>query len=228
MSRNTFSLQRARSRAATSAAPVRIPFSAGTAVIGKDVPFPLLQAIADEPQTTLKEALSRLQEAEFLYETTLFPDPEYTFKHPLTHEVAYGSLLGERRRALHARIAAAMEGIYADRLTEVVERLAYRATRGELWEKAVLYLRQAGTKAGDRSAYREAASAHEQALAALAHLPETPATMTDGIDLRLQLGIALDALAEFERAKDAACGQEVGERAGRRSSAGTRAVADVR
>ena len=74
------------------------------AVIGKDVPYVLLQAIADLPEDELRRELGQLQAAEFVYETRLFPDLEYTFKHALTHEVAYGSILQERRRALHARI----------------------------------------------------------------------------------------------------------------------------
>ena len=78
-------------------------------VIGKDVPFALLHAIAELSDDELHRALNQLQAAEFLYETRLFPDLEYTFKHALTHEVAYGSLLQERRRALHARIVDAME-----------------------------------------------------------------------------------------------------------------------
>ena len=73
-------------------------------VIGKDVPFPLLQAIAELPEEALREGLSRLQAAEFLYEAALFPDVEYTFKHALTHEVAYAGLLQERRRAVHVRV----------------------------------------------------------------------------------------------------------------------------
>ena len=84
---------------------------------------------------------------EFLYETSLFPELEYTFKHALTHEVAYGGLLHERRRALHARIVEAMEQRYAERLTEQVEQLAHHALRGEVWEKVLFYCRQAGTKA---------------------------------------------------------------------------------
>ena len=79
------------------------------AVIGKDVPFPLLQAIAELPEEALRGALTHLQAAEFLYEASLFPELEYTFKHALTQEVAYGSLLQERRRALHARIVEAIE-----------------------------------------------------------------------------------------------------------------------
>src|SRR5262249_32679223 len=82
------------------------------AVVGKDVPYALLQAIAELSENALPEGLGRLQDAEFLYETSLFPDLKYTFKHALTHEVAYGSLLGERRRALHARIVAAIEARY--------------------------------------------------------------------------------------------------------------------
>jgi class 3 adenylate cyclase len=69
-------------------------------VIGKDVPYPLLQAVADLSEPALRQGLARLQAAEFLYETSLYPEAEYTFKHALTHEVAYGSLLQERRRAI--------------------------------------------------------------------------------------------------------------------------------
>ena len=85
-------------------------------VIGKDVPFGLLQAIAELSDDELNRALNWLHTAEFLYEARLFPDLEYTFKHALTHQVAYGSLLQERRRTLHASIADAMERLYPDRL----------------------------------------------------------------------------------------------------------------
>jgi predicted ATPase len=134
------------------------------AVIGKDVPFALLQAITALSEETLRGVLAHLQTAEFLYEASLFPELEYTFKHALTQEVSYGSLLHERRRALHAEIVAAIERLAHDRLTEEVERLAYHAFRGEVWEKAVTYLRQAGAKALARSAYREAVTRFEQGL----------------------------------------------------------------
>src|SRR5438270_5941449 len=93
-----------------------------------------------------------LQAAEFLYETRLFPEVEYTFKHALTHEVAYGSLLGERRRALHARIVAALE----EGTSPPLELLAHHALRAELWEQAVGYCLSAGQRAEYRSASREA------------------------------------------------------------------------
>ena len=116
------------------------------AVIGTEVPFALLQAIADLPEADLHRGLVHLQAAEFLYETRLFPEREYTFKHALTHEVAYSSLLLERRRGLHTRIVEALEALTGDRVAEQVERLAHHALRGEVWEKAVTYGWQAGIR----------------------------------------------------------------------------------
>jgi class 3 adenylate cyclase len=107
-----------------------------TSVIGKDVPYAILQAIAGLPEDALHRGLADLQEHEFLYEARLFPDRGYTFKHALTHEVTYGSLLAERRRALHEQIVGAILRLYPDRLAEHVERLAHHAVRGEQWERA--------------------------------------------------------------------------------------------
>ena len=168
-------------------------------VIGKDVPFALLHAIADVPEDSLRLGLAHLQAAEFLYETNHFPDLEYTFKHAHTHEVAYGSVLHDRRRPLHARIVDAIEVLYPERLTEQVERLAHHAVRGERWEKAVTHLRQAGAKAFARSANRDAASSFEQALTALGHLSETHEVLEQAVDLRFDLRTALFPLGEFER-----------------------------
>jgi class 3 adenylate cyclase/tetratricopeptide (TPR) repeat protein len=161
------------------------------AVLGTDVPFPLLQAIADAPEEALHRGLAHLQAAEFLYETSLFPERAYTFKHALTHEVAYSSLLQERRRMLHARIVEALEGLSPDRLAEQMERLAHHTRRGEVWDKALRYGRQAGEKAMARSAHREAVGYFEQALSALPHLPETRETREQAIDLLLTLRSAL-------------------------------------
>jgi class 3 adenylate cyclase/tetratricopeptide (TPR) repeat protein len=168
------------------------------AVIGKDVPFGLLQGIAGQPEEELRRGLAHLQAAEFLYETSLFPDLEYTFKHALTHDVAYGSLLQDRRRELHDKVVETIEALYSDRLPEQIERLAHHAFRGEVWAKAVGYLRQAGAKAFARSANREAVAYLEQALAALAHLPETRETLEQAIDLRFELRNSLFPLGEVE------------------------------
>src|SRR5499426_1286686 len=168
-------------------------------VIGKDVPSVLLHAVADAAEEAVQQGLAHLQAAEFLYETRLFPDAEYTFKHALTHEVTYGTLLQDRRKDLHARIVGAIERCYPDRLAEHVERLAHHAVRGEMWEAAVTYLDQAGGKAMARSANREAATYFEQALTALAHLPETREALEHAIDLRFRLRTALFPLGEFQQ-----------------------------
>jgi tetratricopeptide (TPR) repeat protein len=169
------------------------------AVIGTEVPFALLQAIVDLSEEKLRRGLGHLLAAEFLYETSLFPALAYTFKHALTHEVAYGSLLQERRRTLHARIVEAIERRYADRLTEQVEQLARHAVRGEVWDKAVTYCQQAGARAYDHAAFHEAVTAFEQALQALAHLPVDGDTQRQAIELHLALGFSLGALGEPRR-----------------------------
>ena len=126
------------------------------AVIGSEVPVPLLQAMVERPEAAVHCSLAHLQAAEFLYETRLFPEHEYTFKHALTQEVTYSSLLQERRRVLHARIVEVLERLHPDRLAEQVERLAHHALRGEVWDKTLVYGRQAGEKAMARPASREA------------------------------------------------------------------------
>ena len=169
------------------------------AVMGTEVPLALLQAAGELPEEALRLSLTHLQDAEFLYEARLFPGLVYTFKHALTQEVAYGSLLHERRRMLHARIVEALEALAGDRVAEQVERLAHHALRGEVWAKALVYCRQAGEKALARSAHREAVGYFEQALSALDHLPETRDTSEQAIDLLLALRTALFPSGDFGR-----------------------------
>ena len=168
-------------------------------VFGKDVPFGLLQAIAEIAEDELHAAIGRLRAAEFLHEFEFLPDVQYTFKHALTHEVAYGSLLQDRRRALHVRIVEIIERIYPERLAEQIDRLAHHAFLGADWAKAVTYLQQAGAKALARSVNREAVRYFEEALTALTHLPETRETVEQAIDLRFDLRNALLPLVEWGR-----------------------------
>ena len=163
-------------------------------VIGKDVPFSLLRAVADDGEETLRRALAELQATEFLYETRLFPDVEYTFKHALTHEVTYDTLLQDRRRALHARIVSAIEQFYGDRLGEQMELLAHHAVRGEAWEKAVVYSREAGMKAFTRSANADAVSHLTRGLEIVATLPESTDRDRHELALLLALGPAIQAM----------------------------------
>jgi predicted ATPase len=140
-----------------------------------------------------------LQAAEFLYETRLFPDIEYTFKHALTQQVAYETLLQERRRALHAQIVEVLETLAGDRRDAQVERLAQHAMRGQVWDKALMYFRQAGAKAHAGSAYRATVGCWEQALEALAHLAPDRTTLVQAIDLRCDLYQALLPFAQYEQ-----------------------------
>jgi tetratricopeptide (TPR) repeat protein len=172
------------------------------AVIGKEMVFPLLQEIAELPEDALRWGLAHLQKAEFLYETRLYPEPAYAFKHALTHDVTYSSLLQAQRRVLHARIVEAIERLWADRLITHVEQLAHHSSHGERWEKALVYCRQAGSKATMRSAHREAVQCFEQALLALQHLPETPETWGQAIDLHFDVRNALLPLGDHERIFD--------------------------
>jgi predicted ATPase len=169
-------------------------------VIGTDVSLDVLRAIAGVPEDELRRHLAHLQAAEFLYETSLFPDVEYTFKHALTHEVAYGGLLQERRRDLHGRVVAAIETLHPHRLDEHVDRLAHHARRGELRERAAHYLRLAGIKATARSATHDARMWFDQALEVLDALPESRETLEQGLDIRLQLRAVLTQLGEVRRA----------------------------
>jgi len=170
------------------------------AVVGKDVPFVLLLDISDLDEDALRRALARLQATEFLYEARLFPELEYTFKHALTHEVAYQSLLQERRRALHARIVAALETQYGARLAEHIERLADHAFHGQIWDKAIDYLRQAAVKAAARSAHGEAAVRLQHALQAVDQLPKTATTLKTESDILVILGPALMAKGFYSQA----------------------------
>ena len=171
-------------------------------VVGKDVPFPLLHVLADIDDEELHLRLARLQTAEFLYETYLFPELEYTFKHALTHEVTYGGLLQDRRRMLHARLVPAIEMLHADRLGEHVERLAHHAVHGNLKEKAIQYLRQSGLKAAARSSLHEARGSFEHALRILESLRDERSTMEQGFETRLELRSVLIPLGEGAQALD--------------------------
>jgi class 3 adenylate cyclase/tetratricopeptide (TPR) repeat protein len=169
------------------------------AAIGKDVPAALLRAVSEAPPESFEQGLARLRAGEFLYESRLFPEVEYTFKHALTLEVTLGSLLREHRHRLDAHIVEAIEGGDPERRAEQVDRLAHHALRGEVWDKALAYCREAGERAAGRSAHRAAARYFEQALEALGRLPDARAAQEQGVDIRLALRYSLSPLGEFAR-----------------------------
>ena len=179
--------------------PVQKQLLQAAAVVGMTVPPSLLHAIVELPEETVRQGLAQLQFAGYLHQTGLLPEPEYVFNHALTHEVAYESLLHERRRRLHARILEATEHLYWDRITEHVEQLSDHAMRGEVWDKAVSYSYQAGAKAAAKSAHREAVERFTGALAAIERLPQSGAVMKQAFDLRFSLRTSLSPLGEFQR-----------------------------
>ena len=171
-----------------------------SSVIGRDVPAALLQTMFHGSGGDLRRSLAYLQVAELLYESRLFPELEYSFKHALTHEVAYASLLHERRRALHQSVLETLERRQPGQPSEEAERLARHAVGAEAWDKGARYLRQAAQRTIARSSYATAVELLQQAVQALDRLPITDDTQTQAVDVRLDLRVALIPLGRYHDA----------------------------
>jgi class 3 adenylate cyclase/tetratricopeptide (TPR) repeat protein len=191
------------------------------AVVGKDVPVAFLTRIADGTDD-VPQGLARLQSAEFLYEIRLFPEPEYTFKHALTHEVAYGTLLRGVRQDLHGRLARALEKAFPDLVETQPELLAHHLTEGGLADEAVTWWERAATRALDRSAHREAIRSLTRALEVLATLPETPQRVEREFDLNRALDPPLIATTGYGSVDMERIARRAGELAGMLEDPGRR------
>jgi tetratricopeptide (TPR) repeat protein len=187
------------------------------AVMGKEFRLGLVKQVVGKPDAELQRMLSDLQLGEFINEQPSFPDVEYTFKHALTQEVAYNSVLVERRRLLHRRTGAAIESLYRGRLEDHYANLARHYRHSDDVAKAVEYLRLASEQAVERSAYSEAAADLKAAIALVGGLPEG----TDRLRVELALHITEGSVAtvlhgigsqERERAFERVC--EISERLG--------------
>jgi predicted ATPase len=163
------------------------------AVIGREFPLSLARQVISQPEEELYRLLSSLQSKEFLYEQPAFPEVEYLFKHALTQEVAYNSVLHERRKALHEQIAKAVEALYSANLDDHYGQLAHHYSRSGNTEKAVQYLGLAGQQAVQRSAYTEATSHLRLALELLKPLPDTREHAQQELTLQIALGVPLIA-----------------------------------
>ncbi len=161
------------------------------AVIGKDMPLPLLQAIADLPEELLMERLLALQTAEFLHEKRDSNERVYTFKHALTQEVAYETLIANTRSQLHQRIARVLETELSDTMAHQPELLAYHYTQAGLLAEAVASWQRAGEQALSRSAYVETLAHATEGLALIDHLPESPERLYRELNLQLMRAFAL-------------------------------------
>jgi len=167
------------------------------AVVGREFPLSLVKQVVSQPEEELYRLLSSLQHKEFLYEQPAFPEVEYTFKHALTQEVAYNSVLTEWRKALHERTAQAIEALYSANLDEHYDDLAHHYHRSGNTEKAVEYLQKAGQRAVQRSAHNEAATHLTTALELLKTLPDTLQRLQRELALQLVLGPTLMALRGY-------------------------------
>jgi class 3 adenylate cyclase/tetratricopeptide (TPR) repeat protein len=168
-------------------------------VIGTAIPQRLLRAVSGLAEEEFRRAIGSLQTGEFLVETVLYPELVYKFTHALINDVVYGALLREHRVALHTQTVAALEAMAAEHRLDEIEALADHAFRGELWEKAAVYLRQAGNKAMSHSAFDEALTSYERAFEALAHLPESKRKLAQQIDLHLDCRNVLFVRGDLSR-----------------------------
>ncbi|HSE93879.1 MAG TPA: adenylate/guanylate cyclase domain-containing protein, partial [Methylomirabilota bacterium] len=168
------------------------------AVIGREFALSLLRRVSDV-QGQLEQSLDELKRIELIYERLGAHDLEYVFRHALTQDVAYGSMLQSERRRLHALIGAAIEDVHAERLEERTEELVYHFTRGEVWDKVVPYAREAAERAAALCVDDRAVEFYETALQALRHLPESPDTARAGVEVRLAMRAPLWRGGEPER-----------------------------
>ncbi len=162
-------------------------------VIGRDFAFRILQTITGMREE-LKTHLLNLQGLEFIYEKQLFPELEYIFKHALTQEVAYNSLLVKRRSEIHSLIGEAIETLYPERLEEFYEMLAYHYSKGEELEKAYRYLRSAGEKATGNHATWEAFRFYREATNILQQMPATEENKRKRLEVLRLMAIPMSLL----------------------------------
>ena len=160
------------------------------AVIGRESPLGLIRKVASKAEPQLERMLADLQANEFIYEQPALTEAEYIFKHALTQEVAYNSLLIGRRKLLHERAGHALESMFAERLDDHLGQLAHHFSHSDNVSKAVEYLGRAGQQALQRSAHAEAIRSLNAAIDLLQKLPDSPERTQRELLLQLALGSA--------------------------------------
>ncbi len=180
------------------------------AVIGREFAFRVLEIII-EMKEDIKSGLINLQGLEFIYEKSLYPELEYIFKHALTQEVAYNSLLLTRRKEIHEQIGRAIENIYSERLEEFYEMLAYHYSKSDNGMKAYKYLKLSARKAFEREALWEAFRLYRDAADTLSQFPETLENKRELAQILLSmtapirmLGYPEDSVKYFQQCENAA------------------------
>jgi class 3 adenylate cyclase len=171
------------------------------AVIGRESPLGLVRQVTSQVDTELERMLAELQASEFIYEQPALAGAQYIFKHALTQEVAYGSVLVERRRLLHERTGEAIEALFRARIDDHLAELAHHYSRTTNTRKAVEYLVRAGSQAAARSAYSEAITRLSSALDFLKHLPDDAERARQELSVQSVLGLSLAIAKGFAAAE---------------------------
>jgi len=171
----------------------------GAAVVGRRFGVSLVSRVLKVAPNEVAEHLRELHGLDFVFPSAEEPEPMFSFKHALTQDVVYGGVLERRRRTYHTAAGVGLEELFSGSIDDVVELVAYHFRRGQVWAKAASYLRKAAVKAQAQSAHREALASLEEALESLRHLPETPETREQEIDVRIELRGSLYTLGEFDR-----------------------------
>ena len=169
-------------------------------VIGRQFPVSLVKQVVSQSEADLYRVLASLQAKEFLYEQPAFPESEYLFKHALTQDVAYGTVLQEQRKTLHEQTGRAIETLYQEKPEDHYSELAHHYSESENAEKAVEYLGLAGQQAARQSANEEASTHFTAALELLQTLPDTPGRTRQELTLHLRLGTSLMATKGYAAA----------------------------
>jgi len=171
-------------------------------VIGREFSYELIKRVTGISERELLSHLSALKDSELIYERGIYPESTYIFKHAMTQEVVYETLLLQRRKVLHGLVGEAIEELYADRIKEQYELLAHHYGLAEDWEKAVHFGRLGAEKAHKLSQFQQAVTLYEQAAGWLLKLPENKTRQESLVDIRLEICWNNIGLGQFEKAEE--------------------------
>jgi class 3 adenylate cyclase/tetratricopeptide (TPR) repeat protein len=171
--------------------------------IEREFTYDLIKRIKDLPEPQLLSHLSALKDSELLYERGIYPETTYVFKHALTRDVVYESILTKKKKKLHEKIGNVVEELYADRIEEHYELLAHHYALSEHWEKAVHFGRQAAEKANKLSQFQQAVTIYEQTLEWHLKLPENRLRQESQVDIQIDICWSNFGLGQFEEAEGA-------------------------
>jgi tetratricopeptide (TPR) repeat protein len=168
--------------------------------IEREFSYDLIKRVKELPEQELLSHLSVLKDSELLYERGIFPETAYIFKHALTRDVVYESILTKKKKNLHEKIGDAVEELHADRIEEHFELLAHHYALSENWEKAVHFGRLAAEKAHKLSQFQQAVTIYEQTAGWLLKLPENKIRQENLVDIQQEICWSYIGLGQFEKA----------------------------